>query len=197
MLEIKQLNYSFDALKPMMGSDTLFFHHEKHYVGYVNKANELLPPKWRHKSLQEIVSLARDKGEIALFNQAAQVWNHEFFFDGLSVNPEDNEISDDLLFYIRKEYNSIDNLKSELIKTALTRFGSGWVWLVLEGDHLKVQSTLNAETPCGLQGFKPLWTLDVWEHAYYLDYQNRRVDYATEIVNRAVNWRFVANNLSI
>ena len=197
MLEIKQLNYSFDALKPMMGSDTLFFHHEKHYVGYVNKANELLPPKWRHKSLQEIVSLARDKGEIALFNQAAQVWNHEFFFDGLSVNPEDNEISDDLLFYIRKDYNSIDNLKSELIKTALTRFGSGWVWLVLEGDHLKVQSTLNAETPCGLQGFKPLWTLDVWEHAYYLDYQNRRVDYATEIVNRAVNWRFVANNLSI
>ncbi len=197
MLEIKQLNYSFDALKPMMGSDTLFFHHEKHYVGYVNKANELLPPKWRHKSLQEIVSLARDKGEIALFNQAAQVWNHEFFFDGLSVNPEDHEISDDLLFYIRKDYNSIDNLKSELIKTALTRFGSGWVWLVLEGEHLKVQSTLNAETPCGLQGFKPLWTLDVWEHAYYLDYQNRRVDYATEIMNRAVNWRFVANNLSI
>lgn len=197
MLEIKQLNYSFDALKPMMGSDALFFHHEKHYVGYVNKANELLPSKWQHKSLQEIVSLARDKGEIALFNQAAQVWNHEFFFDGLSVNPEDHEISDDLLFYIRKDYNSIDNLKSELIKTALGRFGSGWVWLVLEGDHLKVQSTLNAETPCGLQGFKPLWTLDVWEHAYYLDYQNRRVDYATEIMNRAVNWRFVSHNLSI
>ncbi|MBQ3695422.1 MAG: superoxide dismutase [Alphaproteobacteria bacterium] len=197
MLEIKPLKYDLEALAPIISSQTLFFHHDKHYAGYVVKANELLPPKWKHKNLEELVSLAREKGENALFNQVAQVWNHEFFFDGLSVSSEDHKISDDLMFYIRKDYNSVDNLKAELIKTAMARFGSGWVWLVLDGEHLKIQSTLNAETPCGQKGFVPLWTLDVWEHAYYLDYQNKRLDYATEVVNKAINWRLVNERLGI
>ena len=197
MLEVKQLNYTFESLQPVMSAETLYFHHDKHYAGYVAKANELMPAKWANKTLEQIVHFARDKGEIALFNQVAQVWNHEFFFEGLSLNSEDREIPENLLSYIRKDYNNIDNLKDELIKTAMTRFGSGWVWLVLEDGHLKVQSTLNAETPCGLKGFKPLWTLDVWEHAYYLDYQNRRIDYVTEVVNNAINWYVVWKRLGL
>ena len=197
MIEVKPLLYDLNALNPVMGADTLLCHHDKHYAGYVAKANELVPKKWAHKKLETLISLARDHGDVELFNQVAQVWNHEFFFAGLSIEESDHEISDELLFLIRRNYESVENLKSELVKTALARFGSGWVWLVLEEDHLKVQSTLNAETPCGLDGFKPLWTLDVWEHAYYLDYKNRRVDYATEIVNNAINWRFISNNLCI
>jgi len=197
MLEIKSLNYNVGALQPIMSAETLHFHHDKHYAGYVAKANELVPAKWANKTLEQLVHLARDKGEIALFNQVAQVWNHEFFFEGLSLNLEDHEIPENLLSYIRKDYNSIDNLKDELVRTALARFGSGWVWLVWEDNHLKVQSTLNAETPCGLKGFKPLWTLDVWEHAYYLDYQNKRLDYATEVVNNAINWRVIGARLGL
>ncbi len=197
MLEIKTLNYDFEALQPVISSETLHFHHDKHYAGYVTKANELMPSKWAHKTLEQVVHLAREGGNMALFNQVAQVWNHEFFFDGLTLNPVDHEISDDLLFSICKDYNNIDTLKAELIKAAMTRFGSGWVWLVLEKGHLKVQSTLNAETPCGIKGFKPLWVLDVWEHAYYLDYQNRRLDYVTETVNRAINWRLVSDRLNV
>lgn len=196
MLDIKTLPYALTALQPVISPETLSFHHDKHYIGYVNKANELLPKEWEHKSLEKIISLARGQENMALFNQVAQVWNHEFFFEGLSLVPEDHEISGNLLDLIRADYHDVENLKAELIKTALARFGSGWVWLVLDGGRLKVQSTANAETPCGLQGIKTLWTLDVWEHAYYLDYQNKRLDYATEVVNKAMNWRFICDNLN-
>ncbi len=195
MLEVRQLNYDFKTLQPVMSSETLQFHHDKHYAGYVAKANELMPATWANKTIEQIIQLARNKDEISLFNQVAQVWNHEFFFEGLSLNPKDHQIPEDLLFYIHQDYSNIDRLKDELIKAAMARFGSGWVWLVLERGHLKVQSTLNAETPCGLKGFKPLWTLDVWEHAYYLDYQNRRLDYAAKVVNKAINWCVVAKRL--
>ena len=197
MFEIKPLGYDFNALKPVLGKDTLFFHHEKHYAGYVSKTNELLPKKWQGKTLEQVVQLSQKQGNVALFNQVAQAWNHEFFFAGLSVKPDDKEISGALLDLIKNDYQNTENLKLELVKTALARFGSGWGWLILERGHLKVQSTLNADTPCGLKGIKPLWALDVWEHAYYLDYQNRRVDYAMEVVNNAINWRFVSKNLDI
>lgn len=197
MLSIKPLPYNLDDLEPAMTQQTLSFHHDKHYAGYVAKANELLPKEWQNKSLSKLVVLARESGNSALFNQIAQVWNHEFFFDGLSLRPEDKEFSGALLDLIRSDYHDVENLKAELIKAALARFGSGWVWLILEDGHLKIQTTSNAETPCGLKGIKPLWTLDVWEHAYYLDYQNRRADYATQILDQAVNWRFIDDNLKI
>ena len=197
MIEAKLLSYDFDALKPILSSDTLYFHHDKHYLGYVEKANELLPGKWNHKTVSEIIEKSRNNGNVALFNQVAQVWNHEFYFNGLSLNVDDQHISEDVMFYIRKDYHNLDNLKSELLKAALSRFGSGWIWLVLENDHLKIHTTLNADTPCGLAEFKPLWTLDVWEHAYYLDYQNRRADYVKEILENAINWHFVDQNLHI
>ena len=197
MIEVKPLNYNFDALKPVVGSETMLFHHDKHYVGYVTKANELLPPKWTHKDLEEIVSLAREQGNTMLFNQVAQVWNHEFFFEGLSLLPSDKGISGALIDLIQQDFQNVENLETELVKAAMARCGSGWVWLLLNEGHLKIQTTLNAETPCGMKQFKPLWTLDVWEHAYYLDYQNRRLDYATEVVNRAMNWRLVGERLSL
>lgn len=197
MLEIKPLAYDFSSLKPVMGSDTLFFHHEKHYAGYVNKANELIPAKWKHKSLKELICLARDNCMPVLFNQVAQVWNHEFFFDGLSLNSCLGDISDSLHSMIEHDFLTLDNLKAELVKAAISHFASGWVWLVNEGGVLKVQTTSNAETPCGLKDIHPLWTLDVWEHAYYLDYQNRRKDFAEEVVCNAINWRFVSDNLNV
>ena len=197
MLAVKPLPYTLVDLEPVMSQETLSFHHGKHYAGYVNKTNELLPKGWENKKIAEIVMLARDEGNIPLFNQAAQVWNHEFFFEGLSLLDEDKAISGTLLDLIRSDFRDVENLKNELIKTALSRFGSGWVWLVLENGHLKVQSTTNAETPIGFKGIKPLWTLDVWEHAYYLDYQNKRVDYATQVLDKAVNWRFIGANLDV
>ena len=195
MLSIKPLPYELTDLEPVISQMTLSFHHGKHYVGYVNKANELLPKEWEHHDIQDIIRLARDGNNMPVFNQVAQVWNHEFFFDGLSLNEFDKEISGALLDLIRADFHDVDSLKSELLKTALARFGSGWVWLVLENGRLKIYSTSNAETPCGLRGVKPLWTLDVWEHAYYLDYQNRRIDYATQVVEKAINWRFISANL--
>lgn len=197
MLNIKPLPYELGCLEPAISQQTLIFHHDKHYAGYVSKANELMPKEWESKSLKELVSLAREENNIGLFNQVAQVWNHEFFFDGLSAKPEDKEISAKLLDLIRSDYHDIETLKSELTKAALSRFGSGWVWLVLEGEHIGIQTTSNAETPCGLANVKPLWTLDVWEHAYYLDYQNRRADFATQVVNNLINWRFVSDNLNV
>ncbi len=195
MIEMKILPYDFSALTPIIGADTFFYHHDKHYIAYVEKANQLIPRKWANKSLEQLVADARGEGLSMLFNQVAQVWNHEFFFNGLSLRAEDKEISDALADLIQTDFQNIENLKNELIQAALARFGSGWGWLVLEKGHLKVYSTSNAETPCGLKEFTPLWTLDVWEHAYYLDYQNRRADYAAEIVNKAINWRFISQNL--
>ena len=197
MLTIKPLPYDLGELEPVISQQTLLLHHGKHYAGYVTKANELMPEKWADKPLDEIISLAREHDESALFNQVAQVWNHEFFFDGLSLKPEDKKISGKLLDLIQADFHDVDTLKAELIKAALARFGSGWAWLVLEDGHLKIQTTSNAETPCGLKGIKPLWTLDVWEHAYYLDYQNRRMEYATQVLNQAVNWRFISENLNV
>ncbi|MBQ4472442.1 MAG: superoxide dismutase [Alphaproteobacteria bacterium] len=197
MLQIKPLPYSFDALSPIIGSETLTFHHDKHYAGYVARTNELLPPDWHKKSLLEIICLARDAKKTALFNQAAQVWNHEFFFSGLSVAPENQAIPDALKTLIDRDFGDVDHLKMEIVKAAGSLFGSGWVWLARVNDYLEIQSTSNAETPLGLDGVKPLWVLDVWEHAYYLDYQNRRTDYATEVVSKAINWQFVAQNLDV
>ncbi len=197
MIEIKPLQYDFSALKPVLGPDTLFFHHEKHYAGYVEKANALTPKKWANKSLEEVVALARENGDVALFNQAAQVWNHEFFFQGLSLNPLNIDPLEEISELVQRDFGNFENLQEELIKAAVARFGSGWVWLLLEEGVLKVQTTINAETPCGLKGFKPLWVLDVWEHAYYLDYQNRRADYARNVVQDAINWRVVNERLSL
>lgn len=195
MLEFKALPYSYESLKPIISSETFFFHYEKHYAGYVSKANELIPQKWGNKHLIEIISLAQKNKEIALFNQAAQVWNHEFFFSGLSLNPSDQIVSNKTISLIQQDFRSLENLKAEIIKAATSRFGSGWVWLFLENGHLKIQTTSNAETICTEKSLTPLWVLDIWEHAYYLDYQNRRSDYATEVVNNAMNWHFIENNL--
>ncbi len=195
MIEIQLLPYDFSALKPVIWPDTLFFHHEKHYTAYVTRANELLPKAWHNKSLDEVVRLAWDKEKRDLFNQAAQVWNHEFFFAGLSLDMADKLISSDLLFLIERDFGSLEVLKQTMIDAAVGVFGAGWMWLVSDDGKLKIQTTSNAETPCGVKGIRPLWCLDVWEHAYYLDYQNRRKAYVTEIVTQAINWRFISDNL--
>ena len=197
MIEAKPLHYDVNSLKPIISPETLLFHHDKHYEGYVAKTNSLLAPIEETQTLEKIISEAREQGNSALFNQAAQVWNHEFFFDGLSLQESDKQISEELLKLISMHFQNVDHLLHSLVQAASGLFGSGWIWLVYEEGKLKIQTTSNAETPCGLKGAKPLWTLDVWEHAYYLDYQNRRADYATEVVQKAINWRLVNERLGL
>ena len=197
MIEIKPLLYDYNALQPVVSAETMHFHHDKHYAGYVEKANILIPKEWEKKSLAEIVALAYETGDVPLFNQVAQAWNHEFFFEGLKIDPFQLKITDRLNTLIVQDFGNLETLKAELVNSAISLFGSGWVWLVLEKGKLKVMHTSNAETPLVWADCTPLWTLDVWEHAYYLDHQNRRQEYASALVNRAINWQVVSDKLSL
>ena len=194
MIEPKDLPYKINALEPYISEKTLYFHHGKHYVGYVNKTNELLPEKMKNAPLVEIITYAKETQNQSLFNQAAQVWNHEFFFRGLRPTEKKEKISDALKLKLEQDFGSLDTFKKQGIQIALNQFGSGWVWLVLDKKKMKLISTPNAETPLLMKGMKPLWTLDVWEHAYYLDYKNVRINYATALINQ-VDWAFVEDNL--
>jgi len=195
MLEIKPLPFNLEAFQPTIGSDTMYFHYEKHYAGYVAKANELTPPEMHNQSVESLVEWARKTKNQSLFNQVAQVWNHAFFFDGLT--PQLTQPCVRLKELIVRDFQTLDQLKEDIVQNATNCFGSGWVWLVLDKNKLKIMKTSNAETLIGLDSIKPLWVLDVWEHAYYLDYQNRRADYAKAVVDKLINWTFVNQNLGI
>lgn len=197
MIEAKHLKYELTALAPFISEKTLSFHHQKHYQGYVNKTNELiLNTDFENLSLEEIIfRAASDTSFTALFNQAAQVYNHEFYFDSLSPSSSTDEISSSLNRLIQKDFSSLDVLKEKLIEVGLSVFGSGYVWLVYENDSLKVLPFSNALTPLVKESMVPLLAIDVWEHAYYLDKQNLRASYLKEVVNNLLNWTFVSNNL--
>lgn len=197
MIEAKHLKYELTALAPFISEKTLSFHHQKHYQGYVNKTNELiLNTDFENLSLEEIIfRAASDTSFTALFNQAAQVYNHEFYFDSLSPSSSTDEISSSLNRLIQKDFSSLDVLKEKLIEVGLSVFGSGYVWLVYENESLKVLPFSNALTPLVKESMVPLLAIDVWEHAYYLDKQNLRASYLKEVVNNLLNWTFVSNNL--
>ncbi len=197
MIEAKHLKYELTALAPFISEKTLSFHHQKHYQGYVNKTNELiLNTDFENLSLEEIIfRAASDTSFTALFNQAAQVYNHEFYFDSLSPSSSTDEISSSLNRLIQKDFSSLDILKEKLIEVGLSVFGSGYVWLVYENESLKVLPFSNALTPLVKESMVPLLAIDVWEHAYYLDKQNLRASYLKEVVNNLLNWTFVSNNL--
>jgi len=187
------LPYAENALEPHISAKTMSFHYGKHHAGYVAKLNELAAGTPHDtQALEEIVrSAAKDKGP--LFNNAAQVWNHTFFWN--SMRPKGGgEPKGELLDLIKGSFGSLDKLKEEFKNQGLAQFGSGWVWLVRDGDKLKVTKTANAESPL-VTGHKPLVTCDVWEHAYYLDYQNRRADFLQTFLTSLVNWDFAAQQL--
>ena len=189
------LPYAEDALEPVISAKTIGFHYGKHHKAYVDNLNKLIAgTEFEGIPLEEIIKKTADKAEHAgIFNNAAQVWNHTFFWKSLTSNGG-GKPSDVLMKKIEEAFGSFDDFLKELTEAAKTQFGSGWAWLVLDGNKLKVMKTPNAETPLTMD-VTPLLTIDVWEHAYYLDYQNKRPDYVTTVLDKLINWEFAASNM--
>jgi Fe-Mn family superoxide dismutase len=189
------LPYSNNALEPVISANTLSFHYGKHHKTYVDNLNNLVAnTDLAGQSLEQIVrATAGQTDKAAIFNNAAQVWNHMFYWHSLKPNGG-GEPSAALKQKIEASFGSIDTCKKEFAQAAVTQFGSGWAWLVLDGDKITVAKTSNADSPL-TKNIRPLLTIDVWEHAYYLDYQNRRVDYVNTILDKLINWDFAAANL--
>lgn len=190
------LPYDFNALEPHMSAKTFEFHYGKHHAAYVTNLNKLVQDtELADKSLEEVIKASfGDSSKTGIFNNAAQVWNHTFFWN--SMKPSGGgQPTGELAEKINAAFGSYDKFKEEFKNAAATQFGSGWAWLVQDGDSLKVTKTPNAENPLA-HGQKALLTLDVWEHAYYLDYQNKRPDFIGTFLDNLVNWDFAAQNMS-
>ena len=190
------LPYAENALEPIITAKTLSFHYGKHHKGYVDNLNKLIArTEYADLSLEKIITSTAGKPEkTAIFNNAAQTWNHTFYWNSMKPNGG-GEPPAALKQEIEASFGSVDACKKELASAAVSQFGSGWVWLVLENGVLKVVKTTNADSPMTM-GFTPLLTIDVWEHAYYLDYQNRRADYVDSLLDKLVNWEFALQNAS-
>ena len=189
------LPWADTALAPVISANTIGFHYGKHHQGYVTNLNKLIAgTPLADQELAQIVRTTAGKAEqAAIFNNAAQVWNHTFYWQSLKPNGG-GEPPAALKAKMEASFGSVAACRKELTTAATSQFGSGWAWLVADGDALKVVKTGNAETP--LTGaMKPLVTIDVWEHAYYLDYQNRRADYVAAVLDKLVNWEFALQNL--
>jgi Fe-Mn family superoxide dismutase len=193
-LELPELPFAKDSLAPHMSSETLDFHHGKHHNAYVVKGNELLEDAGIDAdNLEDLVKKCAEKGG-PLFNNVGQHYNHSFFWNSISPNGG-GAPSGELAAAIDASFGSFDNFKTEFVNGGVGQFGSGWVWLVADGDALKVVKSANAETPL-TDGLKPLLVCDVWEHAYYLDFQNRRPDFLASFIDNLANWDFANQNLA-
>jgi Fe-Mn family superoxide dismutase len=192
--QLPELPYPRDALEPVMSAETLDFHYGKHHKAYVEKTNQLLAAKGGGGSLVEVVRAARAEGDSKLFNNAAQLWNHSFFWQCLAPRGGQTP-SGKLMRMINETFGSADGMLKTLKDEAVNHFASGWAWLILDGDKLKITSLHDADTPLVHDGMKPLFTLDVWEHAYYIDYRNERPRFAESVLGNIINWDFVEKNL--
>jgi Fe-Mn family superoxide dismutase len=189
------LPYAENALDPVISASTIGFHYGKHHKGYVDALNKLVAgTELANLTLEAlIIETAGKADKVAIFNNAAQTWNHTFYWR--SLRPKGGGGPGAALKQrIEASFGNLDACKKELATAATTQFGSGWAWLVLDADKLKVVKTGNAETPLAT-GVRPLLTIDVWEHAYYLDYQNRRADYVNAVLDKLINWGFATDNL--
>lgn len=187
---VPPLPYSKDALAPAMGQETLEFHYEKHHKGYMTKLKAAIEGKPEaQKSLEEVVKTSSG----GVFNNAAQVWNHTFFWSSMKPNGG-GQASGDFKDLVERDLGGWDKFKEELKQKALGQFGSGWAWVVLDGGKGKIVTTPNAETPLTTAA-TPLITLDVWEHAYYLDHRNDRGKFIDVWLEKLANWDFANENL--
>ncbi len=186
--ELPALPYALNALEPYISQRTMEFHYGKHHKTYVDNLNRLIAgTPYENMSLEEIVRATVDKPEaVAIFNNAAQAWNHDFFWKSMRPNGG-GEPAAALKERIERDFGSVENFKQEFKNAAVSQFGSGWAWLADDNGTLKVIKTSNADTPLA-HGLIPLLTLDVWEHAYYLDYQNLRPSFADAYLEHLVNW---------
>jgi len=190
------LPFAQDALAPYVSAETMSFHYGKHHQGYINKLNARIENTgYAGRSLEQIIQWTageKDDERTAIFNNAAQAWNHAFYWQGMT--PEGGGTPpEDLLKKIESDFGSFENFRTAFKTAAATQFGSGWAWLVMNEGALRVEKTANADTPLA-HGRIPLLTIDVWEHAYYLDYKNRRGDYIAAWLDHLVNWAFAADN---
>lgn len=194
--QLPDLPYAQDALEPHISSETLSFHYGKHHNAYVGKLNDLVKDTdLADKSLEDIMrATAGDAGKAGVFNNAAQVWNHTFYWNSMTPNGG-GEPSGALAAKIDEDFGSFDAFREAFTNAGATQFGSGWAWLVLKNGKLEVTKTANADCPL-TDGATPLLTMDVWEHAYYLDYQNRRPDYMSTFLDKLVNWAFAEENFA-
>ncbi|MBK81125.1 MAG: superoxide dismutase [Fe] [Gammaproteobacteria bacterium] len=196
MHELPKLPYDDTALDPVISADTLRFHHGKHHQTYVNTLNSLLEgeEKLASLSLEDLIrEIANDDSRGKMFNQAAQVWNHTFYWNSMKPNGG-GKPTGALKDRIDADFGGYDEFRDAFKQAATGQFGSGWAWLIVDGGKLKVTNTANAHTPVE-DGKTALLTIDVWEHAYYLDYQNRRPDYVDAFLDKLVNWEFAEKNL--
>lgn len=189
---LPDLPYAKDALTPHLSAETLEYHHGKHHATYVTTLNKLIEGTQNEgKSLEDIITSAP---EGPLFNNSAQVWNHTFYWSCIKPGGG-GEPRGELASALDQAFGSFDKFKEEFTQAGITQFGSGWAWLVLEGGKLKVTKTPNADLPMK-HGQTAILTMDVWEHAYYIDFRNRRPDYIATFLGNLVNWDFVADNFA-
>lgn len=195
-ITLPDLPYAENALEPVISGQTLSFHYGKHHKGYVDKLNTLVQgTDFADANVEEIIIATADQPDnAAIFNNAAQVWNHTFYWASLKAKGG-GKPTGELGAKIEESFGGYDAMKNEYVDKATGQFGSGWAWLVEEGGKLAIVNTPNAVTPL-IHGQKPLLTIDVWEHAYYLDYQNRRKDYVNAVMDQLLNWDFAAENLA-
>ena len=193
---LPELPYAKDALAPHISAETLGFHHGKHHAAYVSKMNAAIEGTAKADlPLEDLIRAAASEGDQGLFNNAAQTWNHTFYWN--SMSPKGGGAPQgDLAERIDRDFGSLEGFRKAFADAGTTQFGSGWAWLIVRDGKLEVRKTLNAETPLTEDGAVPLLTMDVWEHAYYLDFQNRRPDYIETFLDKLVNWDFAAENLA-
>lgn len=193
-LQLPELPFAKDALAPHMSTDTFDYHHGKHHNAYVVKGNELLAEAGIDAS--DLVQLVHESAKIggALFNNIGQHYNHSFFWNSLSPNGG-GAPTGEIAARIDADFGSFDEFKAQFVAGGVGQFGSGWVWLVERDGKLAIEKSANAETPL-TTGAKPLLVCDVWEHAYYLDFQNRRPDFLASFIDNLVNWEFANANLA-
>ncbi|MEA3139425.1 MAG: superoxide dismutase, Fe-Mn family [Gammaproteobacteria bacterium] len=194
-IALPPLPFDQGALAPVISANTLSFHYGKHHKNYVDTLNKLIVgTEFADMPLENIVrATAGQTDHTEIFNNAAQAWNHTFYW--MSLTPKGGRAPPaELKRMMEASFGGVEQCKKELSKAAVSEFGSGWAWLVQDGEKLKVLKTPDAKNPL-TEGSKPLLTIDVWEHAYYLDYQNRRVDYVNALLEKLANWDFAAENL--
>jgi Fe-Mn family superoxide dismutase len=191
--ELPALPYDAKALEPHISANTMTFHYGKHHQAYINKANDLIKGTvYESEYMLQIMRKSMNQ-DVAIFNNVAQSWNHDFFWK--SMKPAGGGAPGKIMAEkIDTAFGSYEKFKDEFTSVAMSQFGSGWVWLVREGATLKIIKTSNADNPL-IHDIRPLLTLDVWEHAYYLDYQNKRPDFIKVFLDHLVNWDFAVSNL--
>lgn len=195
-ITLPDLPYPQSALAPVISERTLEFHHGKHHKTYVENTNKLIEgTEFAGQDLETIIKkTVEDSSKVGIFNNAAQAWNHSFYWKCMKPNgggPPTGTVAQK----IKADFGNYEKFVEEFKNAGLTQFGSGWAWLMLNNDRLQVIKTLNADTPIA-HGVKPLLTVDVWEHAYYLDYQNKRADYLSAFIDKLINWDFVNSLLT-